>query len=59
MLSFWPGEDKSQAISKSFVEGINKVWVHTCSLDHKYALNNYQNRGMKIFKSETINLKIS
>jgi ribosomal protein S18 acetylase RimI-like enzyme len=44
----------SQAIKKSFEENINRVWVHTCSLDHKYALNNYIARGMKIFKTETI-----
>ena len=31
-----------------------RVWVHTCSLDHKNALPNYQSRGMKIFKSETL-----
>ena len=49
----------SQAISKSFVEGINKVWVHTCSLDHKNALKNYQAMGMKIFKSEKINIDIN
>ena len=41
----------SQAIKKSFDENINRVWVHTCSLDHKYALNNYISRGMKIFKT--------
>jgi ribosomal protein S18 acetylase RimI-like enzyme len=28
----------SQAIKKSFKESINRVWVHTCSLDHKNAL---------------------
>ena len=44
----------SQAIRKSFKENINRVWVHTCSLDHKNALNNYISRGMKIFKTETI-----
>jgi len=44
----------SQAIKKSFVGNINKVWVHTCSLDHKNALSNYIARGMKIFKTETI-----
>ena len=44
----------SQAIKKSFDTNINRVWVHTCSLDHKYALNNYIARGMKIFKTETI-----
>lgn len=49
----------SEAIIKSFIKGINRVWVHTCSLDHKNALSNYQKRGMKIFKSETINLDIN
>ena len=46
----------SEAIKKSFDNNINRVWLHTCSLDHKYALNNYISRGMKIFKTETINI---
>tara|TARA_B100001173_G_scaffold183577_1_gene158465 strand:+ start:845 stop:1348 length:504 start_codon:yes stop_codon:yes gene_type:complete len=46
----------SEAIKKSFEKNINRVWVHTCSLDHKNALNNYIARGMKIFKSETIKI---
>jgi ribosomal protein S18 acetylase RimI-like enzyme len=46
----------SQAIQKSFKKDINRVWVHTCSLDHKNALNNYIGRGMKIFKTETIRI---
>ena len=46
----------SQAIKKSFKRNINRVWVHTCSLDHKNALNNYIARGMKIFKTETIKI---
>jgi ribosomal protein S18 acetylase RimI-like enzyme len=45
-----------QAIQKSFNGGINRVWVHTCSLDHKNALNNYIARGMKIFKTEIIKI---
>ena len=44
----------SEAIKKSFIGDTNRVWVHTCSLDHKNALNNYIARGMKIFKSETL-----
>ena len=44
----------SEAIKKSFISGIKRVWVHTCSLDHEHALKNYLSRGMKIFKSETI-----
>ena len=44
----------SSAIKNSFLEKPNRVWVHTCSLDHENALNNYLSRGMKIFKKETI-----
>ena len=44
----------SQAIKKSFDHDIKRVWLHTCSLDHKNALNNYIARGMKIFKTETV-----
>ena len=43
-----------EAIEISFDNDINRVWVHTCTLDHKNALNNYVARGMKIFKTETI-----
>jgi GNAT superfamily N-acetyltransferase len=46
----------SEAIQKSFKKNINRVWVHTCSLDHKNALNNYIRRGMKIFKTETVKI---
>ena len=44
----------SEAIKISFENNINRVWLHTCSLDHKNALNNYIARGMKIFKSEVV-----
>jgi GNAT superfamily N-acetyltransferase len=46
----------SRAIQKSFKENIDRVWVHTCSLDHKNALKNYIARGMKIFKTETVRI---
>ena len=46
----------TSAITNSFSENTNRVWVHTCSLDHKNALNNYLSRGMKIFKKETITI---
>ena len=46
----------SDAIKKSFQENVERVWLHTCSLDHKNALNNYLARGMKIFKSEIVNI---
>jgi len=44
----------TNAISNSFKEKINKVWVHTCTLDHPNALKNYLARGMTIFKTEKI-----
>tara|TARA_B100000963_G_C22601077_1_gene660252 strand:+ start:466 stop:969 length:504 start_codon:yes stop_codon:yes gene_type:complete len=44
----------SVAIKKSFLNKPKRVWVHTCSLDHKNALSNYIARGMKIFKKETV-----
>ena len=46
----------SDAIKKSFKENVKRVWLHTCSLDHKNALNNYLSRGMKIFKSEIVKI---
>ncbi len=46
----------SEAIKKSFQNNVSRVWVHTCSLDHKNALGNYISRGMKIFKTEIINI---
>ena len=44
----------SRAIKKSFENEINRVWLHTCSLDHNHALGNYIARGMKIFKTEIV-----
>ena len=53
------GHMLSIAIRKSFQkEYISRVWVHTCTLDHKNALENYISRGMKIFKKETIQISL-
>jgi len=46
----------SQAIKKSWALNVNRVYVHTCSLDHKNALNNYLARGMTIFNSEVVKI---
>ena len=46
----------SSAIKKSFSKKTERVWVHTCSLDHKNALKNYISRGMKVFKKESISI---
>ena len=49
----------SEAIKKSFLTGVKRVWVHTCSLDHKNALKNYLSRGMTIFRSEILKREIT
>ena len=47
----------TEAIKISFSYKVKRVWVHTCSLDHKNALNNYLARGMKIYNIETVSTK--
>ena len=46
----------SEAIKKSFAKDVSRVWVHTCSLDHKNALKNYIARGMNIYKTEILKI---
>ena len=46
----------TSAIKNSFIDNTNRVWVHTCSLDHKHALNNYISRGMRIYKTESVSI---
>lgn len=46
----------SKAIELSLIKHIKRVWVHTCTLDHKNAIKNYLSRGMKIFKEEKIKI---
>ena len=43
----------SAAIENAWGAETKRVWVHTSSLDHPYALKNYQDRGFKIY-SETL-----
>ena len=47
----------TEAIKISFSYKVKRVWVHTCSLDHKNALKNYLARGMKIYNIETVSTK--
>ena len=41
-------------IQNVFAQNVERLWVHTCSLDHKHALKNYLSRGLKIFKEEEV-----
>ncbi|RLQ22421.1 GNAT family N-acetyltransferase [Seongchinamella sediminis] len=41
------------AIEQAWAWGeVQRVWVHTCSLDHPGALANYQARGMTLYRTE-------
>ncbi len=31
-----------------------RVWLHTCTLDHPAALPNYQARGMRVYRVDTV-----
>tara|TARA_Y100000996_G_scaffold412129_1_gene397551 strand:- start:1794 stop:2333 length:540 start_codon:yes stop_codon:yes gene_type:complete len=44
----------THVLKQSYNNKARKVWVHTCSLDHKFALTNYISRGFKVFKKEQI-----
>ncbi len=39
----------SAAVEKAWGMNAKRVWVHTCCLDHPYALKNYQARGFQIY----------
>jgi len=41
------------AIEQGWQLGANRLWVHTCTLDHSAALPNYIKRGFKPFREET------
>ena len=44
----------THSINSAFKKKPHRMWVHTCSLDHKYALQNYKSKGFEIFKKEEI-----
>jgi GNAT superfamily N-acetyltransferase len=41
------------AIEQAWKKATDRVWVHTCTLDHPAALTNYLKRGFKPFQQET------
>ena len=42
----------TRAIEDGRSLGSERVWVHTCTLDHPAALENYKARGMSVYKTE-------
>ena len=43
----------TEATRRAWESGANRVWLHTCTLDHPAALPNYLARGFRQFKQET------
>ena len=46
------------AIHAAFGLATDRIWLHTCSLDHPNALANYQKHGFTIFKEESFKANI-
>ena len=43
----------SSAVREAWALGPNRVWLHTCTLDHANALPNYLARGFTPYRTET------
>nr|MBA3897781.1 GNAT family N-acetyltransferase [Sphingomonadaceae bacterium] len=42
----------AEALSRAWRAGIERVWVHTCTLDHPSALNFYRAQGFTPFRRQ-------
>ncbi|MCI0436879.1 MAG: GNAT family N-acetyltransferase [Gemmatimonadetes bacterium] len=43
----------TEAVERAWAPGPKRVWVHTCTLDHPSALDNYRARGFRVYREET------
>jgi ribosomal protein S18 acetylase RimI-like enzyme len=48
----------SDAINRAFLLGGDRVWLHTCTLDHSSALQNYRSRDFKVFREESFTIQL-
>jgi GNAT superfamily N-acetyltransferase len=48
----------TRAVECAWEGGANRVWLHTCSLDHPAALPNYLRRGFVPFKEEVYSVEL-
>jgi ribosomal protein S18 acetylase RimI-like enzyme len=53
LLSFGTGRAWDLASRREGREPTKRVWLHTCSLDGPYALENYRRRGFRVFDTVT------
>lgn len=47
------GRVLTHAVQLAWEGGAKRVWLHTCSHDHRHARGNYEARGFQLFKTET------
>ena len=47
-----------QAIATAWRLGPNRVWLHTCTLDHPAALPNYLKRGFRVTRVEQVTQEV-
>ncbi|HET9949063.1 MAG TPA: GNAT family N-acetyltransferase [Longimicrobiales bacterium] len=52
------GELLAAAVERAWTPGTERVWVHTCTLDHPSALPNYRARGFRIYDTHTIHERL-
>lgn len=43
----------TRALEQAWKMKPDRVWVHTCTLDHEAALKNYTARGMTVYRTQT------
>jgi GNAT superfamily N-acetyltransferase len=43
----------ARAVDLAWSGNTQRVWVHTCSLDHPAALNNYRARGFRLYREHS------
>lgn len=43
----------TRAVEEGWRRGANRVWLHTCTLDHPGALPNYLKRGFRAVREES------
>lgn len=44
----------TSAVRRAWEMGASRVWLHTCTLDGPASLANYQARGFRIFRTQTL-----
>lgn len=62
LLAEWHGRGYgkhllTQAAEQAFASGAERVWLHTCTLDHPSALANYRARGFQLFREESYTIE--